>query len=120
MSPNISTGDTLNMRNVFKKIPRRQGDVAEEGQWRRVRCRTSPSVHHCTVGPPTPSVRGRDVVHGKVKGCGRLLLESLRGARSHAGQGPRRAFILNGDRGVVHGKVKGGGKQLDIRRHAAA
>ena len=23
--------DSLNMRNVFKKIPRREGDVAEEG-----------------------------------------------------------------------------------------
>ena len=28
--------DALNMRNVFRKIPRREGDVAEEGQWRRV------------------------------------------------------------------------------------
>ena len=28
--------DLLNMRNVFRKIPRREGDVAEEGQWRRV------------------------------------------------------------------------------------
>ncbi len=28
--------DALNMRNVFRKIPRRKGDVAEEGQWRRV------------------------------------------------------------------------------------
>ena len=26
----------LNMRNVFKKIARRESDVAEEGQWRRV------------------------------------------------------------------------------------
>ena len=26
----------LNMRNVFRKSPRREGDVAEEGQWRRV------------------------------------------------------------------------------------
>ena len=26
----------LNMRNVFRKIPRREGDVAEEGQWRIV------------------------------------------------------------------------------------
>ncbi len=24
------------MRNVFRKIARREGDVAEEGQWRRV------------------------------------------------------------------------------------
>ena len=28
--------DALNMRNVFRKIPRREGDVVEEGQWRRV------------------------------------------------------------------------------------
>ena len=28
--------DALNMRNVFRKIPRRQDDIAEEGQWRRV------------------------------------------------------------------------------------
>ena len=27
--------DALNMRNVFRKIPRREGDVGEEGQWRR-------------------------------------------------------------------------------------
>ena len=29
-------------------------------------CRTSPSVHHGTVAPPTPSAGGRGVVHGKV------------------------------------------------------
>ena len=28
--------DALNMRNVFRKIPRREHDVAEEGLWRRV------------------------------------------------------------------------------------
>ena len=28
--------DALNMHNVFRNIPRREGDVAEEGQWRRV------------------------------------------------------------------------------------
>ena len=28
--------DALNMRNVFMKIPRREGDIAEDGQWRRV------------------------------------------------------------------------------------
>ena len=28
--------DALNMRNEFRKIPRREGDVAEEGPWRRV------------------------------------------------------------------------------------
>ena len=30
-------------------------------------CRASPSVHHCTVAPPTPSAGGRAVVHRKVK-----------------------------------------------------
>ena len=28
--------DALNKRNVFGKIARREGNVAEEGQWRRV------------------------------------------------------------------------------------
>ena len=28
--------DALNMRNVFRKMPRREGHIAEEGQWRRV------------------------------------------------------------------------------------
>ena len=28
--------DALNMRNVFRKIAIMEGDVAEEGQWRRV------------------------------------------------------------------------------------
>ena len=28
--------DALNMRNVFRKIPRREHDIAEEGLWRRV------------------------------------------------------------------------------------
>ena len=28
--------DALNVHNVFRKIPRREGDVVEEGQWRRV------------------------------------------------------------------------------------
>ena len=28
--------DALNMRNVFRKIHGREGDVGEEGQWRRV------------------------------------------------------------------------------------
>ena len=32
--------DALNMRNVFGKIRRREADIAEEGQWRRV-------VEHC-------------------------------------------------------------------------
>ena len=50
--------DALNMRNVFRKIPRREGDVAEKGQWSNS-CRTSPSVHHCTVAPPTPSAAGQ-------------------------------------------------------------
>ena len=28
--------DALNMRNKCRKIPRREGDITEEGQWRRV------------------------------------------------------------------------------------
>ena len=28
--------DALNMRNECRKIPRREGDVAVDGQWRRV------------------------------------------------------------------------------------
>ena len=28
--------DALNMRNECRKIPRRDGDVAEKGQWRRI------------------------------------------------------------------------------------
>ena len=28
--------DALNMCNIFRKIARKEGDVAEEGQWRRV------------------------------------------------------------------------------------
>ena len=28
--------DALNMRNVFMKIPRKEGDVTEEGQWRKL------------------------------------------------------------------------------------
>ena len=28
--------DALNMRNELRKFPRREGDVAEEGHWRRV------------------------------------------------------------------------------------
>ena len=36
-------------------------------------CRTSPSVHHCSVAPPTPSVWGRGVVNGKFKGGGTEL-----------------------------------------------
>ena len=37
--------DALNMRNVFRKIPRREGDVAEKGQHLETSCRTSPSLH---------------------------------------------------------------------------
>ena len=43
-------------------------------------CRTSPSVHHCTVAPLTPSTGGRGVVHGKVKGGGGV--NSLKSAAS--------------------------------------
>ena len=36
-------------------------------------CGTSPSVHHCTVAPPTPSAGDRGVAHGKVKEGGKQL-----------------------------------------------
>ena len=68
--------DALNMRNVFRKIPRRECDVAEEGQWRRG-CRTSPSVHRCN--PPTPSTGDRGVVHWKVKGAVNSLKSAVSG-----------------------------------------
>ena len=42
-------------------------------------CRTSPSVHHCTVAPLTPYTGGRGVAHGKVKGGG---VNSLKSAAS--------------------------------------
>ena len=42
-------------------------------------CRTSPSVHHCTVAPPTPYAGGRGVVHGKVKGGGNSLKTAASG-----------------------------------------
>ena len=42
-------------------------------------CRTSPSVHHCTVAPPTPYKGGRGVVHGKVKGGGKPLESAASG-----------------------------------------
>ena len=54
--------DALNMRIVFRKIPRREGDVAEEGQWRGVVYITSTSIHHCPVAPPTPSAGGAGIV----------------------------------------------------------
>ena len=65
--------DALNMRNVFRKIPRREHDVAEEGLAVEKSYKTSFSVHHCTVAPPTPSAGGRGVTHGKVKGDGKQL-----------------------------------------------
>ena len=71
--------DALNMRNVFRKIPRREGDVGEEGQWRRVvELRLQFIIRHCTVAPPIPSAGGRGVVHGKVKGA----VNSLKSAAS--------------------------------------
>ena len=50
--------DALNMRNVFMKIPRREGDVAEEGQWRRVYC-TEPDNWHAISCRPQQSDCGR-------------------------------------------------------------
>ena len=39
--------DALNMHNAFRKISRREGDVAEKGQWRQV----VELRLHITVGP---------------------------------------------------------------------
>ena len=41
-------------------------------------CRTSHSVHHCTVVPPIPSAGGRGAVHGEVEGA----VNSLKSAAS--------------------------------------
>ena len=62
--------DALNMRSIFRKMPRREDDVTEEGQWGRGRP-TSHSVHHCTVAPTTPSAGGKGLVNAKVKGGGK-------------------------------------------------
>ena len=52
----MATYDALHMCNVFRKIPKRDGDFAEEDGRS---CRTLPSVHHCTVAHPTPSAGGQ-------------------------------------------------------------
>ena len=51
--------DALNMRNEFRKIPRREGDVAEEGQWRRVVELRLQIIIASAVAPPTPSAGGQ-------------------------------------------------------------
>ena len=59
----------LNMRNVFRKIPRREGRCRGRRTVEKS-CRASPSVHHCTVAPPTPSGRGAGASStGKSKGA---------------------------------------------------
>ena len=55
------------MHNVFKKIPKSEGDVAEKGQWRKV----VELRLHSTVELHLQGDRG--VVHGKVKGGGKQL-----------------------------------------------
>ena len=64
--------DALNMRNVFRKIPRREWRCRGRRTVEKS-CRASPSVHHCTVAQPTPSAGGKGVVHGNVKGAGEQL-----------------------------------------------
>ena len=59
--------DPLNMRNVFMAIARRDGDVAEEGQWRRVVERRLPFI--VALQFHQLHLQGaRGVTHGKVKG----------------------------------------------------
>ena len=50
-----------------------EGDVAEEGQWRRVVELRIQFIFALAVAPLTPSTGGRGVVHGKVKGGGKQL-----------------------------------------------
>ena len=59
--------DALNMHNAFRKISRREGDVAEKGQWRQV----VELRLHSTVELNLQGDRG--VVHRKVKGGGKQL-----------------------------------------------
>ena len=62
----------LNIRNVFRKSPRREGRCRGRRTVEKS-CRASPSVHHCTVAQPTPSAGGRGVVNGNVKGAGKQI-----------------------------------------------
>ena len=71
--------DALNMRNVFRKIPRREGIVAEEGQWRRVVELRLQFIIALYIAPPTPSAGVRGVVHGKVKGAVNSLTSATSG-----------------------------------------
>ena len=60
-------------------------------------CRTSLSVHDCTVAPPTPSAGGRGVVHGKVKGAVNSLKSAASGltpAKQEANFSIRKATTL--------------------------
>ena len=61
--------DALNMHNVFKKIPKREGDVAGKGQWRQV----VELRLHSTVTVELHLQGDRGVLHGKVKGGGKQL-----------------------------------------------
>ena len=61
------------MCNVFRNIPRREGDIAEEGQWKRVVELRLQFIIALAVAPLTPSTGGRGVVNGKGKGGGKQL-----------------------------------------------
>ena len=60
----------LNMRNVFRKIPRREGRCRGRRTVEKS-CRASPSFHHCTVAQPTPSAGGKGVVRTRESQRGR-------------------------------------------------
>ena len=58
-------------------------------------CRISPSVHHCTVAPPTPSAGGRGVVHKNVKGGGKQF--EVRSQRPESCETGRQFLPQRGD-----------------------
>ena len=65
--------DALNMRIVFRKIPRREGDIVEEGHLRRVvelriQFKIALELHQLYLQGGS-----RGVVHGKVRGGGKQL-----------------------------------------------
>ena len=51
--------DALNMHNVFRKIPKREGDVAEKERTVETSCRTSPSLHCRTLQGTGASSTGK-------------------------------------------------------------
>ena len=87
--------DALNMRNVVRKIPRRELGRCRGRKTVEKSCRTSHSVHHCTVAPPTPSARGRGVVKGKSKGAANILKSADSGSTSSGTHATRRGNCSN-------------------------